>query len=326
MYVGGLPSTVTVDGLKEYAGRDVTYVRWLNHQNGEFKGAAFVDFKSKQGAKKFIAKHGKEYEGSKLKIKEASLSPEKKKPGLRRFTIHVAGFPEADEDLLKEFIGEDVKVGKIKFLTNGSDEFNGVAFVNFKSANDADAFMEKDGDECDGNVISLNFSKLNYPSAYVKKEGHTFTKTAVKKLVGNDDAVDAVRTFDGQDFCFVDFNSIAACNAFLAKDGKKGFKVSLSTSNNDSSKDDSVFIGGLPDMRKKGTGKKLRDFMGKYGEIKYLKIISDGGYAFCTYSSVEEAEDCKSNTGAKFLGQNLQFKSRQTRRAPKQRKQSAGSL
>jgi len=305
VYVRGLQADTTTDALKTYAGKEATWVRWLKHQNGKFTGCAFVDFSSQKAAKNFVKKNGEEFEGRELLIKAAETSKEYGgTPQIKTFDIAVSGFPEDDEDKLKEFAGAGVK--RVHFMKNRDDDFNGLAFASFGSAKDADNFMKKSGKEFEGSEITLRFGSRNTPSAYVSGFPEGTSEKDVKNFVGNKKAVDAVR-FAGKDdaYCFVDFNSIAACNKFLKKNGSdlKGETVTISLSRGQNMAENrKLFIGQLPD---KYPVEELRDYLKQSGNVKWLKCLWKKNIAFVTFSTPEEAQACQKNHKEEFNGNKL---------------------
>jgi hypothetical protein len=236
---------------------------------------------------------------------------------------------------LREFIGGDVDVKKIKFLTGRGGAFNGLCIAQFTSAKDADDFMKKNGETFKGNEIKLFYAHENRPGAYVKGYPEGFTEEQMRQFVGAKKSVSAIRFVKDGEVCFVDFKTIIACNRFLQKNDTtvEGETVTVRLADGvDRSKTASVFVGNLPDMRAKGTGTKLRAFLEKFGTIKRLKIVSANSIAFVSFSSGEEAAKCKASNGSEFLGKPLVLTTKGSSRTGgptgprRQRKQSAGSL
>ncbi len=75
LYIGGLPYSVTEDGLKEHfsqAGEVASVVIIKDKMSGRSKGFGFVEFVNEEDAKKAIEMFdGKELEGRNLTVNEA---------------------------------------------------------------------------------------------------------------------------------------------------------------------------------------------------------------------------------------------------------------
>jgi len=320
VFVANIPFDASIEDLKKYAGKSCTWVRRLQHQNGQFKGSAFFDFTSKQDAEKFLKKDGKKFQKRNLVIRSAELDGEKKsKQNISHFSVYVGGFSGDDEDELKEFIDND-NVKKIRFL-KGKNE--GVAFVNFNTAAEADKFVKKNGSTHEGSKILVKYASTNLPSCHVSGYPDNFNEQQMKQFVGAKKTIDQIR-FIGEEksYAFVDFKTIVACNQFLQKHktsvGGKVVSVKLARGGNFSDKA-SVFIGNLPDSVDEAA---LEKFLG--GEVSKLSVVEDSNIAFAVFANGEDAAKAKAKSGQKFKGKEILITTKNVR---KQRKQNRdGSL
>jgi len=240
----------------------------------------------------------------------------KSEPQITHFSAYVGGFPNAEKKDLLKFVG-DYKLKGSRFLKKKK----GVAFVNFSSAEDVDAFVKKNGSSFQGSEILVKYAQTNLPSCHVSGYPDDFTEAQMKQFVGAKKKIAAIR-FLGEDnaYAFVDFKTIVSCNQFLKKNGTKfsGETITIKLARGgDRSASASVFIGNLPDSVSE---KALKKFLG--GDIEVCRIVEDKNIAFVAFASVEDATKAKAKNGSKFKGKEILI----TTKNRKQRKQSDGSL
>ncbi|KAJ5076241.1 nucleic acid binding protein [Anaeramoeba ignava] len=137
-------------------------------KDGRSKGFGFVEFESHEDQKKALKLNGKEFNGRKIEVKIALVSPPKEESTTQ---IHVSNIPfnMKDEEFAKIFQNFKTKECKISRKKDGRSK--GFGFVEFESNEDQQKALELNGKEFNGRKIGVRV-------AYLSKQ-RKFSKTRI---------------------------------------------------------------------------------------------------------------------------------------------------
>lgn len=174
VFVGNLPFEIEEDDLRKSFGEcgEVEAIRMLRGPNGNFKGIAFVVFKTLKAVRKALLRDSEEYQGRNIKVskpqeRKAEAKGEGKGRGkgegkadgkgqgkgkgkgrdLTPMTVFVGSLPpDTKMEKVKEDFTECGPVDCVRMVKDQDGHFKGAAFIVFKNAAGAKKALEWNGE------------------------------------------------------------------------------------------------------------------------------------------------------------------------------------
>lgn len=178
VFMGNLAWKVDEHKLQEAfedCGQIVDITWFTDKATGQFKGAAIVEFDSKEAAGKAVAAEGREVLGRNTKcrsweerektsngqgrkpLRDAVVRPMSEKPE-GCYTLFCGNLAfDVTEEQVKEFFAP-ATISNIRWLTNrDTGDFRGVAFIDFADDDSLDAAAKKNGERLAGRGVRLDY-------------------------------------------------------------------------------------------------------------------------------------------------------------------------
>lgn len=225
----------------------------MRDADGNSKGRCFITFQEKTAADAALLHDSTEYGGRKIFVKLAEAKekkssetvkrpnfekkedrehPHEKPEGCRSLCLKNLG--EAEEDDIRKFLrGCEIQSVRI-VIDRLTGRTRGIAFVDFRSADEVDKAMKVNGEELDGRVVEMYYEA---PRSRPRPEG--CMTVALKKLPENTREKDILKLFKGLNslkdvrvitnkdaktcngLAFAEFNDVKDVEAAVQRDGMK---------------------------------------------------------------------------------------------------------
>lgn len=175
LFLGNVSYDADDDKLREHFKDcgELADIFWVTDRDtGDFRGFGFCTFHDQESADKAYAMNGQEFCGRPLKIDYTK--PRENKSGGRRGStrklseklpgctaVFVGGLPDdIDDDKITAFFADVGPISQIRWLTDKqSGEFKGAGFIEFENTDHLDAAVGKNGQDCHGRSIRVDYAK-----------------------------------------------------------------------------------------------------------------------------------------------------------------------
>lgn len=294
VYIANVSPEVTKENLAEFIGSVPSKIIFVYYPNGGFKGIGFVDFADRSAANDFVGKNGQEFLGQSLTVRLAEFRSQSGAAITGRVSCFIGNVSSADDRELRRFAGG--KVTKLNWIWK-EGEFRGYGFVQFANYKDADKFVQKNGQNFQGQSVRINYGTGYHPTAHVRGNGQQLTENSLRKFVGGSCSV---RVKQEGKYAFVDFETIGSFNAFCDKNGSSFGQGNISISHckgAQPSQQTSCFVRGLPDDITEGA---LKKFAG--AGVTGVHLPEGSGYAFVHFSDSKGAASFINKSGQSLRG------------------------
>lgn len=144
---------------------DIINIKLLTRMDGKSKGKGFIKLSSKEAQEKALDLHDSEMMGRRIVV-EKPANPTVKKNGVygnsgnaESKSVIVRNLPfRLEENDLYDVFEDCGKIRGCKIVKNMDGRSKGFGFVDFDSFEDAKAALDKDGVECQGRSLRVEFS------------------------------------------------------------------------------------------------------------------------------------------------------------------------
>uniref|UniRef100_A0A061R067 Nucleolin n=1 Tax=Tetraselmis sp. GSL018 TaxID=582737 RepID=A0A061R067_9CHLO len=172
LYIGGMPFSYDEDAIREYweycgEVEDVDMMTFPD--TGNFRGIAFVTFRTKEGAQAALEYDGTDCDGKTLKIKVAHGGPKKarasgkqgepqKAPGYNVVYVGNLPFDAAEDDIRAHFAG--CSISKVRIHTDkATGASRGYAHVHFEDDASVDAAVGLNQSSLQGRQLKVMYAQ-----------------------------------------------------------------------------------------------------------------------------------------------------------------------